>query len=208
MSDVKDTARFNARYGEAGFHYGMEPNAFLASQTHRLRAGMTALMPGDGEGRNGVWLAQQGLAVTSFDPASVGVEKSRRLAAERGVTINAVVGDVESFAWPKDTFDVVGLFFLHLPSRIRAAAHRNVLTALKPGGIAILETFTPRQLEMRKRGAVGGPQELDMLFTGELLRADFVGAEFLVLEEGERDFDGISHKGRCAVVDMVAQRKV
>lgn len=197
---------FDDRYRETDYHYGTEPNAFLASQRGRLEPGMTALMPGDGEGRNGVWLAEQGLVVTSFDPSPFGVEKTQRLAAARGVSIKAHCAGVESWEWQPAAFDLVGLFFIHLPAELRAPAHAKVLATLRPGGLVILETFSPRQIEMRKHGAAGGPKEPDRLFSCEMLKADFAGARFHVLEEVEADFSGHAHYGRCGVVRMVAER--
>lgn len=197
---------FDDRYREPDYHYGTEPNAFLVSQRHRLRPGMKALMPGDGEGRNGVWLAEQGLDVTSFDPSAYGVEKARRLAAERGVSIDACQAGVETWDWQPNVHDVVGLFFIHLPPEPRRVAHANALRTLKPGGIVVLETFSPHQVEMRSRGAAGGPKDIERLFTGDMLRGDFAGARFLLLEETEAEFHGHAHYGRCGVVRMVAER--
>ena len=197
---------FDDRYREPDYHYGTEPNAFLASQRERLRPGMKALMPGDGEGRNGVWLAGQGLEVTTFDPSPYGVEKARRLAAAQGVTIDAHCAGVESWDWQAGRFDVVGLFYIHLPAALRGPAHAKVLGTLRPGGLVILETFSPLQIEMRKHGAAGGPKELDRLFTCEMLRQDFAGAHFLQLEETVAEFHGHAHYGRCGVVRMVAER--
>jgi 2-polyprenyl-3-methyl-5-hydroxy-6-metoxy-1,4-benzoquinol methylase len=197
---------FDDRYREPEYHYGTEPNAFLVSQRHRLRPGMSALMPGDGEGRNGVWLAEQGLRVTSFDPSEFGVEKARQLAKARGVTIDAHRAGVETWEWGHDRWDVIGLFFIHLPAALRRQSHAAALAALKPGGIVVLETFSPRQIEMRKQGAAGGPKEIERLFTCEMLREDFAGARFLVLEETEAEFNGHAHYGRCGVVRMVAER--
>lgn len=197
---------FDDRYRETDYHYGTEPNAFLTSQRARLARGMTALLPGDGEGRNGVWLAEQGLAVTSFEPSPFGVEKIRKLAATRGVTIDAHVAGVENWPWRPAQFDMVGLFFIHLPVELRRAAHAQALETLRPGGIVILETFSPRQIERRLHGAAGGPKELERLFTCDMLRADFAGARFPVLEETEAEFHGHAHHGRCGVVRMVAQK--
>ena len=197
---------FDDRYREPDYHYGTEPNTFLASQRARLKPGTKALLPGDGEGRNGVWLAEQGLAVTSFDPSPFGVEKMRRLATARGVRIDAHVAGVESWDWRPGQFDVVGLFFIHLPAELRRAAHASALATLRPGGIVLLETFSPRQVALRKLGAAGGPKELDRLFTCDMLREDFSGARFPLLEETEAEFHGHAHHGRCGVVRMVAEK--
>ncbi len=197
---------FDDRYREPDYHYGTAANAFLVSQQPRFRAGMKALLPGDGEGRNGVWLAEQGLEVTTFDPSPFGVEKARKLASDRGVSIDAQVAGVESWDWKERQFDVVGLFFIHLPADLRRAAHAHALRTLRPGGIVVLETFSPHQIEMRKHGAAGGPKEIERLFTCEMLREDFAGARFHVLEETEADFAGHAHYGRCGVVRMVAEK--
>lgn len=197
---------FDDRYREPDYHYGTEPNAFLVSQAHRFRPGMTALLPGDGEGRNGVWLARQGLAVTSFDPSPYGVEKAKRLAAASGVSIDARQSGVETWPWTENAFDMVGLFYIHLPADLRVPAHRNALRTLRPGGLVVLETFSPHQIEMRKRGAAGGPKEIERLFSAEMLRSDFAGARFHVLEEVEADFNSHAHHGRCGVVRMVAEK--
>lgn len=197
---------FDNRYREPDYHYGTEPNAFLVSQRARFKPGMKALMPGDGEGRNGVWLAEQGLEVTTFDPSEFGVEKAERLAASRGVSIDARRAGVETWDWEPEQFDVVGLFFIHLPVALRGPAHANALKTLRPGGIVILETFSPHQIECRKNGAAGGPKEVDRLFTCEMLRVDFPGVLFHLLEETEADFKGYAHYGRCGVVRMVAER--
>lgn len=197
---------FDARYREPDYHYGTEANSFLVSQGDRFRPGTTALMPGDGEGRNGVWLAEQGVAVTSFDPSPFGVEKARRLATERGVSIDAQCAGVESWNWQAGEYDIVGLFFIHLPPDLRRSAHAHALQCLRPGGVVILETFSPRQVELRKLGAAGGPKEIERLFTCEMLREDFAGAQFPVLEETEVELHGHAHHGRCGVVRMVAEK--
>jgi 2-polyprenyl-3-methyl-5-hydroxy-6-metoxy-1,4-benzoquinol methylase len=198
--------RFDERYSEPGYHYGTEPNEFLKAQQSLLKPGQKALVPGDGEGRNGVWLAMQGLDVTTFDLSAVGVGKAKALAAERGVSINASVGDVTTWLWPEQVYDVVVLSFLHFPPEVRERTHASAWAALKPGGLLILEAFGPRQLEMRKLGAVGGPKILEYLCSVEMMRRDFAGAEFLVLEETEADFEGRTHGGRCAVCRVVARK--
>ncbi|MFM1815708.1 MAG: putative tellurite resistance protein TehB [Pseudomonadota bacterium] len=209
MADEKleqERARFDERYGEPGYHYGTEPNAFLAAQKHLLKPGQKALVPGDGEGRNGVWLAEQGLDVTSFDPSSVGMAKAGKLAAERGVKIEAKVGDLVSWNWVPNAFDVVVLTYVHVEPATRAAGHAGVWRTLKPGGIVILEGFSPRQIEMKKHGATGGPGNLAWLFSEEMMRSDFPGAEFLVLEDVDDDFEGRTHSGRCALMRVVARK--
>jgi hypothetical protein len=202
-----DPQRFNGLYAEPGFHYGSNPSSFLASQRHWFSAGQRALMPGDGEGRNGVWLARQGLAVTSFDPSVVGVDKARRLAAEHGVEIDAHVSAAEEWVWTTDCYDLVGLFFIHFGPSMRPVIHARALAAVKPGGLVLLEAFSPRQLAQRKLGAQGGPTELSRLFTCEMLRDDFAGARFDMLEETVEDFSGDgAFSGSCGVVRMVAER--
>lgn len=202
----QERARFDERFSEPGYHYGTEPNAFVAAQKYRLKAGQKALVPGDGEGRNGVWLAEQGLDVTSFDPSSVGMAKAAKLAAERGVSIEAKVGDLASWNWQPAAYDVVVLTYVHVDPEIRKIGHAGVWRTLKPGGIVILEGFSPRQAEMRKAGATGGPKNPDWLFGEAMMRSDFPGAEFLVLDDVDDEFEGRTHSGRCALMRVVARK--
>lgn len=199
-------ARFDERYGKPGYHYGLEPNEFLVSQAALLAPGQRALVPGDGEGRNGVWLAQQGLDVTTFDPSPVGVRKSKELAAERGVTLDAHVGDFASWDWKPDSYDAVILTYVHCGPEVRAAGHAAVWRSLRPGGVVILEAFSPRQVAMREQGASGGPKNAEWLFSEDMMRADFPTAEFLLLEDVDVDFEGRTHGGHCAVLRVVARK--
>lgn len=199
-------ARFNARYSEPGYHYGTEPTEFVAAQKALLKPGQMALVPGDGEGRHGVWLAEQGLDVTSFDPSSVGMEKARKLAAERGVQIEASVGDLLSWDWRENSVDVVVLTYVHVAPETRRLGHAGAWRALRPGGLLILEGFSPRQVEMRKHGATGGPKDPAWLFSEDMMLEDFPGAEFLILEDTDVEFEGRTHGGRCALLHVVARK--
>jgi len=194
---------WNQRYAEPGYAYGTEPNAFLVSQEKLLRPGMKALAVGDGEGRNGVWLAQQGLDVLSVDASQVGMEKARQLAADRGVTLQTQVADLTTWSWPVAAFDVVVAIYIHFPPAVRPAMHRAMFDALKPGGVLVLEAFTPDQLNYRS----GGPPVAEMLYTPELLQVDFAGGEVLLLKTGVTELaEGKYHRGPGAVVRLVLRR--
>jgi 2-polyprenyl-3-methyl-5-hydroxy-6-metoxy-1,4-benzoquinol methylase len=194
---------WNQRYTEPGFAYGTEPNAFLVSQAHHFKPGMKALAVADGEGRNGVWLAQQGLDVLSVDASAVGLQKAQQLAVDRGVTLRTERVELTTWAWPVAMFDMVVAIYIHFPPPVRAIMHRAMFNALKPGGVLILEAFTPDQLKYRS----GGPPVAEMLYTPELLRIDFAGAEILHLDERVTELaEGKYHRGPAAVVRLVLQR--
>jgi len=194
---------WNIRYAEPGFAYGTEPNAFLISQKKLLKPGLKALAVADGEGRNGVWLAQQGLEVLSVDASDVGLRKAQQLAADRGVKLRTERVDLTVWSWPEQEFDVVAAIFVHFPPEVRARMHRHMFEALTPGGVLILEAFTPAQLSYKS----GGPPVLEMLYTTEMLRIDFAGAEILQIEECITDLEeGKYHRGPGAVVRLVLRR--
>src|SRR4051794_28144229 len=160
------SAFWDERYQGEQFVYGEAPNEYLAAQRERFRPGMRALVPGDGEGRNGVWLAEQGLDVVTIDLSEAGVNKARRLAAKRGVRIAAIQADLTQWAWPVAEFDVVAAIFLHLPPEIRQPMHRNMLAALRPGGLLVIEAYRPEQMQYREKyGSKGGPPVVEMLFS-------------------------------------------
>jgi SAM-dependent methyltransferase len=210
MTTAADTpaAFWDQRYAGREFAFGTAPNVFLAAQKARLAPGMRALVPGDGEGRNGVWLAEQGLVVQSVDASPLGVEKARRLAAERGVAIDAIATDLTTWTWPVGSFDVVASIYVHWRPDVRERMHASMLAALKPGGLLILEAYTPHQLAHRAAGSVGGPPDPAMLYTAELLRADFSNAEIISLEEVETVLaEGHRHTGPSSIVRLLARRR-
>src|SRR4051794_5931764 len=145
------SAFWDERYRDEAYVYGEAPNEYLAAQFGRLRTGMRALVPGDGEGRNGVWLAEQGLDVVTVDLSEAGVNKARQLAAKRGVRITAIQADLTAWAWPVAELDVVAAIFLHLPPDIRCPIHRAMLAALRPGGLLIIEAYRPEQIQYREK---------------------------------------------------------
>jgi len=194
---------WNSRYAESGYAYGTEPNAFLVSQSKYLKPGGKALAVADGEGRNGVWLAQQGLDVLSVDASEVGLCKAQELAADRGVSIRTEQVDLTTWQWPKQKFDIVAAIYLHFPAEVRARMHRYMFEALKPGGILILEAFTPAQLNYTS----GGPPIAEMLYTANMLSTDFAGGEILLLKEAIAELaEGKYHRGPGAVIRLVLRR--
>lgn len=201
---LSGASMWDARYAEAGLAFGAEPNAFLASQVTRLRPGSRVLVPGDGDGRNGVWLAEQGLDVETLDLSPVGVAKALEFAAERNVRIRAHVADLATWAWPEGAYDAVVSIFLHLPPELRRDVHAKFALALKPGGFVIIEGFGPAQMTLSS----GGPRRLEMLFTPDMLQADFGPLLTAVsLEEVEAELaEGPRHRGPAALVRGLFRR--
>jgi SAM-dependent methyltransferase len=200
-------AMWDARYQSESYAYGEAANAFLVAQAPRFKPGMRALVPGDGEGRNGVWLAQRGLAVDTLDLSTQGVAKARRLAAARGVSVNAAQADALLWAWPLETYDVVALIYLHLAADDRHFVHSRALAALKPGGLLILEAFRPEQLAAHAAGARGGPRDAHLLYSVADLAADFAAHDILELAETSAVLEeGALHVGASEVVRAVVRR--
>jgi SAM-dependent methyltransferase len=195
---------WDQRFAEPGYKYGTAPNAFLREQASRLAPASRVLVPGDGEGRNGVWLAEQGHAVTAVDSSQVGLQKARELASSRGVVLATELADLTDWTPDAASLDAVVLIYTHLPSTIRQSAHRRLAQGLRPGGWLILEAFHPAQLAH----ASGGPKDADMLYTPEQLDADF--ADLLtpaLVWHGEITLsEGPGHQGLAHVTRWVGQR--
>jgi cyclopropane fatty-acyl-phospholipid synthase-like methyltransferase len=195
---------WDQRYSGEDYHFGTEPNAFLASQRHSLKPGMRCLAVADGEGRNGVWLAQQGLAVLSVDSSPVALDKAQKLAAERGAKVDFELADLLQWQWPEAEYDiVVGIFIQFVPAPQRAAMFAGMKRALKPGGLLLLQGYTPRQLEYR----TGGPSQAESLYTEALLRELFADMEIVHLAEYDSHIaEGAGHHGMSALIDLVARK--
>jgi SAM-dependent methyltransferase len=184
------------RYAEAAYAYGDQPNDFLREQANGLPAG-DALCLAEGQGRNGIHLAQLGHRVTLQDLSPVGLERARALAQQRRVSVQTLCCDLAEFQPPAESTDLVVAIWMHLPPPVRARVHRIAVESLRPGGHLILEAYTPRQLAL----GTGGPPSLDLLIEPETLAQELRGLEWLVLEERERPItEGPYHRGASAVV--------
>jgi SAM-dependent methyltransferase len=205
-----DSAYWDERYSEPGFAYGQEPNQFLVSSVHHLPERGRVLLPGDGEGRNGVWLARRGYEVTSVDMSSVGCEKARALAASAQVSLDVVCADVLFWTWPTNFYDAVALIFLHVPAISRQSLFERVAKAVAPGGIVLLELFEPSHLVHRQRNpSVGGPADPSMLVSLKELREAFFGFQEIEALTAVVELDeGHYHRGVGAVVRATYKRKI
>lgn len=198
-----DNTFWNSRYDEEGFAYGTSANVFLSSFADAFKSGDKVLVIGDGEGRNGVWLAAQGCSVVSVDSSKVGMEKAQKLAADKGVEINAICADLNDWDWPESAFDFVVIIYVHFPPDVRELLHHKVVAVLKSGGQLIMESFTPAQLNYTS----GGPPVLEMLYTAEMIQSDFKLLEIQQLEECVTELnEGKYHCGQGAVVRLFAKK--
>jgi 2-polyprenyl-3-methyl-5-hydroxy-6-metoxy-1,4-benzoquinol methylase len=194
---------WDERFSQPQPVYGETPNEFLAEQSSRFQRGMKLLVPGDGYGRNGIWLAQQGFQVHTVDLSPVGVERARKSAQAAGVSITIEQTDLGTWNWPVEQFDGVFSIFVHLPPDMRAKVHASMLRSLKPGGLVILQNFSPAQL----KHSSGGPKQVELLYTAAMLRQDFAPAVALELEEKEIHVnEGHMHSGPAAVVQAVFRK--
>ncbi len=190
------------RYSEPAYAYGTEPNGFLVEVADRIPPG-PVLCLAEGEGRNAAWLAGRGYAVTAVDASAAGLAKATALAGTRGVNIETVAADLAAFTITPGTWSGVVAIFAHLPPTLRRKVHRAAAEGLSAGGVFVLEAFTPRQIQY----GTGGPKQLEMLYTLEMLREDLQGLELEICREVERDVvEGLYHTGRAAVVQTLARR--
>ncbi len=201
MSPTEDPRlAWEARYAAAEYFYGTAPNDFLRERLPMVPVGR-ALCLAEGEGRNAVHVAEAGHETWSVDLTESGVEKTRRLADERGVHVEAVTADLAQWELGEACWDLVVSVFAHLPPAVRSDLHRRVVHALRPGGVLLLEAYTPEQIG---RGT-GGPPVPELTMTLDALREELAGLEFHHGAELVREVvEGSGHTGTAAVVQLVA----
>ena len=193
---------WDEKYSAEHYIYGKEPNRFLAEHAAELPPG-DVLCLAEGEGRNAVYLAGLGFSVTAIDRSQVGMDKAQRLAAEKGVEIQTICADLADFDLGQARWDAIVSIFGHVPPDVRHKVYGSLHEALKPGGVLLLEAYTPDQLG---RGT-GGPRTADLLLTADMLRAEIPGLDFLYLEELEREvIEGTGHTGLSSVVQLIARK--
>lgn len=193
---------WDQRYGDKSYVYGTEPNDFLRENAQQIPKGKILCLA-EGEGRNAVWLAQQGYEVTAVDSSKIGLQKAEQLALERGVSISTVCADLGHFDMGVDQWDGIVSIFCHLPKPLRQRVHSDCIAALRSGAVMLLEAYTPQQLTYK----TGGPPVAEMMMDSTLLKTELEGLEFLHLKECVRDIhEGELHSGPGAVVQLLARK--
>ncbi len=197
-------ATWNKRFENPDYIFGLEPNEYLRGHAARIPRGSHVLCVADGEGRNSVWLAREGMRVEAFDIAEVGVAKARKLAADANVAVEFSVADCDQWAWPVEAYDaVVAIFVQFADPAMRERLFANMIASLKRGGVLVLQGYTPKQLEYK----TGGPPFEAHLYTAGLLRSAFAPLQIVELREYEADLsEGTQHHGRSALIGLVARK--
>ena len=202
--ELSEFDSWQARFAAPGYLFGTAPNAFLKSKTHLLRQGERALAVADGEGRNSVFLAEQGLDVLSVDFSPQAQAKARVLAKEYGVTLRFEQADMTAWPWPMEAFDVVAAIFIQFTAPPeRAKMFAGIKHTLKPGGLLLMQGYGLKQLDYK----AGGPSDPAQLYTRELLQDAF--GDFSSLDIREYDSviqEGSRHAGLSALIDLVGRK--
>ncbi len=205
MTKISDF--WNERYSVSEYVYGEHPNTYLKEKLETMPVG-NILFVGEGEGRNGVYAAKLGWNVTAFDISMEGKRKAESLACKNNVHIDYHVGELHELNFKKEYFDVVVLIFTHFPTKSRAFIHKELTNYLRLGGTVIMEAFSKKQIKHQIKGdSVGGPKNIDMLYTIEDIQSDFESFEVLELKETEVFLaEGDHHKGLSSVIKFVGKK--
>ena len=206
MGFADATQFWNERFDKDEFIFGKEPNEYLVEKTHQyLKPNDKVLCIADGEGRNGVWLAKQGMRVVGFDASNIALAKANQFAKENQVEVEYSFSDTDSFAWHQNAYDaVIGIFIQFADPAMRERIFKQTYQALKPGGVFILQGYTPKQLEYK----TGGPSLIEHLYTEELINDLAKDLQILELCSYERELsEGPRHTGMSALLGLVARKK-
>jgi SAM-dependent methyltransferase len=196
--------RWETRFSVPNYVFGKEPNYFLAKCKPLLPPSGLALSIADGEGRNSIWLAEQGLDVHAIEFSPTAQNKACALARERGVKVIFELADVHTWAYPKAAYDVVCEIFTQFSTPAeRALKWAGMRKALRPGGLLIIQGYTPKQLAY----GTGGPKQLDQLYTRPMLEKAFAGFQSMIFTEEELEMhEGTAHSGMSAVIGLTCQK--
>jgi 2-polyprenyl-3-methyl-5-hydroxy-6-metoxy-1,4-benzoquinol methylase len=205
MSFADATQFWNERFNTDEFIFGKEPNEYLAKNALRyLKKGDKVLCAADGEGRNSVWLAEQGMQVVGFDASDIAIAKAKQFATDKKVSVQYIFSDTDSFDWRPNHYDaVIAIFIQFADPPMRERIFQKAYETLKPGGIFILQGYTPKQLEYK----TGGPTLIEHLYTEELIRNLVKDFEILELKMYEQELsEGPRHSGMSALLGLVARK--
>lgn len=195
--------QWNKRFQNENYVFGTEPNAFLLEIQKRLQLSGDALAIAEGEGRNAVFLAEEGMNVTTWDYAESGLKKTTRLAEARGVKVQTHLVDLHDAQWTKDQWDEIICIFGHFPVELREKTLLGVKEAVKPGGYFVTEVYSHHQIPYRS----GGPQDAELLYSPSEFIQTFADWRIVHLFMGEVErYEGESHQGLSHVIQFVGQK--
>lgn len=205
---MKESEKWNERYKDESYAYGINPNEYLKEQLSNIE-GKTILFPAEGEGRNAVFAAKKGWEVHAFDISIEGQKKALQLASENNVTIDYQVGLIEELKYNEEQFDVIALIYAHFPASYKSLYHKVISKYLRKGGYLIFEAFSKKHIDYVTRNPkVGGPKDIDDLFSVDEIKSDFANFEIIELEEKEIDLkEGLYHNGKASVIRFVGRKK-
>jgi len=208
MTDNKWLDRWNERYSKDEIAYRTQPNNYLKDQLQKLETG-SVLFPAEGEGRNAVFAAQLGWNVSAFDISAEGKNKALQLAENNNVQIDYQVGELQNLNFQKEQFDVIALIYAHFPADIKSSIHKMLDTYLRKGGYIIFEAFSKKHLDLvLKNEKVGGPKDIESLFSIDEMKSDFPEYEIIELVETEIELnEGIFHNGTGSVIRFLGKKK-
>jgi len=200
---------WNSRYQQKEFAYGMTPNTFLKETLDNLNLSGNILFPAEGEGRNAVYAAKKGMEVSAFDISDVGKKKALNLAQSENVKINYQVGELDNLNYKENSFDALVLIYAHFPPNLRKELHQKLGALVKPNGYIILKGFSKNNFALRQKNpAIGGPRDIDMLFTTQMIKDDFMDFDIIELKEIETELqEGEFHNGLASVIRFVGKKK-
>ncbi|MEP6948865.1 MAG: methyltransferase domain-containing protein [Ginsengibacter sp.] len=202
------TDRWNDRYSKDEFAYGEQPNNYLKEQLGKLNVG-TILFPAEGEGRNAVYAAKLGWTVSAFDISVEGKNKALRLAETYKVKIDYQVSELQTLNYITEQFDAIALIYAHFPAHVKSLYHKTLDKYLRKGGVIIFEAFSKKHIDyISKNENVGGPKEIEMLFSIDEIKSDFINYDFEELAETEIELsEGLFHNGQGSVIRFVGRKK-
>jgi 2-polyprenyl-3-methyl-5-hydroxy-6-metoxy-1,4-benzoquinol methylase len=208
--DMADTwtDKWNERYRNSEFAYGMQPNNYLKEQLEKLSIGKI-LFPAEGEGRNAVFAAKLGWTVSAFDISIEGQKKALQLAEKSNVSIDYQVGALQTLNYKNEQFDVIALIYAHFPADIKSQLHQTLNQYLRSGGILIFEAFSKSHINYQaKNEKVGGPKDIESLFSVDEIKADFSNYDIIELKETEISLsEGLYHNGQGSVIRFVGRKR-
>lgn len=199
---------WNNKYASKDFVYGKQPNDYLKEQLEKLEVG-AILFPAEGEGRNAVYAATLGWSVSAFDISIEGKNKALLLAESKNVTIDYQVGELETLNYDENKFDVIALIYAHFPAGIKSQYHKKLDKYLRQDGLVILEAFSKKHIDYNSiNEKVGGPKDINMLFSTNEIKLDFGNYEIIELEEKEIELnEGLLHNGQGSVIRFLGRKK-
>lgn len=196
--------QWDKNFSNGKYIYGEDPNEFVKQMSGKIPPNSNIACLAEGEGRNAVFLAEQGHHIVAYDQSKVGLDKANQLAEKNNVNIKTETIDLTKECVPQGEYDAAILVFGHVLKKDQQFLFQNLLNSVRSGGHVLFEVYSEKQINYK----TGGPGHVEALYDPVDILKFIDQHQVLHFYYGETErYEGLNHTGLGHVIQVVIKKR-